>query len=593
MISFLKMQPWLNRMCARISWLIMLCCCSFLDGFSQIKVELLDTSGNKLSIGFKPGRTQSDSIGVSVMLKKLQAHLFDEGFLACRIQRHEVSDGLIRVYLVTGDRYTWQQVTIPQELMELPGNLGLEQFTSGTAVIKPDGTRSFNKRVLEYYENNGYPFASVRYGDVTFNGAAVSATIMVDRGQLITIDSVTVVGDCKLSMRYLSNYLSLSSGDIYDERLIRRIQDRVNELPMVSETRPFAVAFSENKCRVILFLKDKKASQADGVIGVQPPSANSGIGSKTRVTADLRIRLLSSFGRGELFDFNWKQPAPLTQDLKARVAYPFLFDTPFGIDLGLTIYKKDTTYVDVEWDGGFQFLLDGGDFLKVFVKDKRSSLVSTDKFANATTLPPFADVRKTLYGGAFRKIRLDYRLNPRKGYALDVSLAAGNRTVDQNSKLPEALYDSLDLKTFQFTAEWSSGLFIPAAPRIVIFLGTRSGVLGGEQLFENELYRLGGITTIRGFDEESIKASTYVIGKVELRYLLERNSNMYLFYDQAWYERKTEFEYLNDTPFGFGAGISFDSKLGIFSINYALGSERGNPILFKSAKIHFGVVNYF
>jgi len=184
-------------------------------------------------------------------------------------------------------------------------------------------------------------------------------------------------------------------------------------------------------------------------------------------------------------------------------------------------------------------------------------------------------------------------LNPRKGYALEVSASAGNRTVDKNPKLPEALYDSLELKTLQFTAEWNSGLFVPAARRLVFFLGLRSGLLGSTQLFENELYRLGGISTIRGFDEESIKASTYVIGKFELRYLLDRNSNMYLFFDQAWYERKSESGFLSDTPFGFGAGISFDSKLGIFSINYALGSERGNPILFKSAKLHFGVVNYF
>jgi outer membrane protein assembly factor BamA len=581
------------RMFLMLMLVALIGCCYPSLGFSQSRVSLYDTSGTALALDFKPGRVQTDSVGMGVLLNKLRAHLLDEGFLASRIHKHTVHDDHVSIYLVTGEKYIWQNVQVPEELNDLPANLGLGQISKEGRVIRLSETKSLNKRVLDYFENNGYPFASIRYGDVQFDGSKVSATIIVDKGDLITIDSITVAGDCKLSVRYLANYLSLAPGDIYDERLIRRIQDRINELPMVTEVRPFAVAFSEDKCRILLFLKDRKASQADGIIGVQPPSANSGEGSKTRVTADLRIRLLSAFGRGELLDFNWKQPSPLTQDLKTRVSYPFLFDTPFGLDAGLAIYKKDTTYVDVDWDLGVQFLLEGGDYFKAFVKDKRSSLVSTDKFVGATTLPPFADIRKTLYGGSFKKNRLDYRLNPRKGYALEVSASAGNRTVDINPKLPEALYDSLELKTLQFTAEWNSGLFVPAARRLVFFLGLRSGLLGSTQLFENELYRLGGISTIRGFDEESIKASTYVIGKFELRYLLDRNSNMYLFFDQAWYERKSESGFLSDTPFGFGAGISFDSKLGIFSINYALGSERGNPILFKSAKLHFGVVNYF
>ncbi|MBL0343162.1 MAG: hypothetical protein IPP71_21210 [Bacteroidetes bacterium] len=68
---------------------------------------------------------------------------------------------------------------------------------------------------------------------------------------------------------------------------------------------------------------------------------------------------------------------------------------------------------------------------------------------------------------------------------------------------------------------------------------------------------------------------------------------MFLFVNGAWYERNTIDEYLSDTPFGFGAGITFETKLGIFSFNYALGKEFDNPIRFKAAKIHFGLINYF
>jgi hypothetical protein len=48
-----------------------------------------------------------------------------------------------------------------------------------------------------------------------------------------------------------------------------------------------------------------------------------------------------------------------------------------------------------------------------------------------------------------------------------------------------------------------------------------------------------------------------------------------------------------DRPFGFGVGFSVDTRAGIFTINYALGKQFDNPILFKSAKIHFGITAVF
>ena len=75
--------------------------------------------------------------------------------------------------------------------------------------------------------------------------------------------------------------------------------------------------------------------------------------------------------------------------------------------------------------------------------------------------------------------------------------------------------------------------------------------------------------------------------------ILEQNSYLYVFGDGAWYENNNVSQYVKDTPYGFGAGISFETKAGIFSISYALGKQFNNPIQLRSGKIHFGIVNYF
>ena len=113
------------------------------------------------------------------------------------------------------------------------------------------------------------------------------------------------------------------------------------------------------------------------------------------------------------------------------------------------------------------------------------------------------------------------------------------------------------------------------------------------EIFTNELYRIGGLKSLRGFDEESIYASAFSIGKLEYMYLLEQNSFLFAFFNGAWYENKNRSGFISDQPIGFGAGIDFETKLGIMSVSYALGKQFDNPIYFRTGKIHFGIVNYF
>ena len=124
-------------------------------------------------------------------------------------------------------------------------------------------------------------------------------------------------------------------------------------------------------------------------------------------------------------------------------------------------------------------------------------------------------------------------------------------------------------------------------------LGNKSGLMGGDNIFENELFRIGGLKTLRGFDEESIFASLYSIGTLEFRYLLEQNSYAYVFSDAAYIEAQSTTDTRITQALGFGTGISFETRAGIFSINYALGKLPNNPVDLRGGKIHFGFVNLF
>lgn len=537
-----------------------------------------------------PATKQRDSMTTAMELNRYLVACFDLGYLEATYSEYFRHNDTINVVLSTGKPYRWLRIKTDTASAQLIDEAGLRNQLFEGKAVSPGHINNFNTKLLTWYENNGHPFVSITYRDIVFEDEGISATLHIDPGTRITIDSVIVRGEARLSGVYLRKYLGIAHGDYYNESLIRKIPDRIRELPMVTESRPFNVAFAIETARVILYLEDKKASRIDGVIGVLPDNEKQG---KVQLTGDLRIRLLSAFGRGELFDLNWKQPRAKTQDLKVNLNYPFLFSTPFGLDFKFSIYKFDTTYVETKLAPGIQFLLKQGSYFKAFLEDHNSSLLSTKQYENSTILPPFADIRKTMYGLGYKTLNLDYRLNPTRGYTLDISASVGNRVIRKNGRLRPELYDSLELKTLQYRGEMSFDFFVPLLPKVVLNPGLMSGGIGGSETFDNELYRLGGLSDLRGFDDESVTATFYAIAKAEVRYLLDINSYLLIFVNGAWYERRSQSGYLNDQPLGFGAGITFETKLGIFSLNYALGKEFSNQVKFRNSKIHFGLINYF
>ena len=351
------------------------------------------------------------------------------------------------------------------------------------------------------------------------------------------------------------------------------------------ETKPVEIAFTDKSVKIYLYLESKKASRFDGMAGFLPNSETTG---KLLITGEARLKLLNSFGRGELIAINWKSLQPRTQNLKAQITYPFVLSSPFGADINFTLYKRDTIYLDLITDVGIQYILKRGNYLRAFVKNKETRLLN-----GYTQQLPYASTNTTLYGLGYNMQKLDYIFNPRRGYSLFVSGGVGNKKIKND---PDLNPDTLEVKSTEYNVTLDLDFYIPIAQRMVINIGVDASGLSSKSMFENELFRIGGMGSLRGFDEESMVASSFVIYTFEYRYLLEQNSYLYLFFNGAYYEnevRRLKNEVWVDVPYGYGAGISFETKAGIFSISYALGQQRHSGVEFSSSKIHFGIINRF
>jgi outer membrane protein assembly factor BamA len=551
--------------------------------FSEVNGEIIpDKTLKKTKISYT---TES-----AIQQKLLQ--LFANGYLAARVEKLTTIDSINFVcYLNIGNKYKWAKIARGNVDEEILSQIGFREKIYFNQDLNFSEIEDLGIRLLTYCENNGYPFASFNLDSLSFpKSDVIEASLNLNKNKFIKIDSITIIGNAKISPAYLYNYIGIKPGDPYNESLFLKISARIKEMPFVKETRPHEMVFTEGASKLIFHLTQKQANKFDGILGLLPDDNTPG---KILITGEIQLKLLNSFGNGELIDINWRKLQNETQDLRTQLVYPFLLSSPFGLDLKFDLYKRDTTFLNINPNIGLQYMLKGGNYFKVFLNQKSSRILSNAGLESLSHLPPYADISTTLYGIGIKFEEFDYRFNPRKGYKIAGNAAAGNRNILKNRNIKDEFYEGIELKTVQYDINIVLDYFIPLTKRSTFKLSNYSAMLINKNAFENELYRIGGLKTIRGFDEESIFASSFSIFTAEARYLLEQNSFAHVFWNGAWYENNSNNNLISSLPWGFGAGIGFETKAGIFSFSYALGKQFDNPFQLRSGKIHFGILNYF
>lgn len=524
-------------------------------------------------------------------LNQIQLFFQSKGFLLASADTIEQTATYLKVIIHSGKQFKWAYLKMGNLNPSLASKIG---FSEKLYLNKPFNNKQVvqvQEKILSYYENNGYPFASVQLNSVETDSNFINATLNVNKHELFKIDSIVVYGNAKVNQKFLTRYISIYPGRPYNEQALRSCSNKLRQLPFIFQTKPQLVRLTDKTNKLILFLDKRNASQFDGIIGIQP-DANTG---KTVLTGDVKIKLMNGIlHNGETFDLEWRRLQSLTQDFKGKFIYPYMFGSSFGSDYMLKIYKRDTSFIDIHNDVGIHYYFSGLNYFKLNFKQRNSNLISTYGLSNVTTLPVYADVSTLMNGIGFFFEKLDYRFNPKKGIAIQLNASAGNKKINKNPKINDIAYNNIVLNSTQYLYDAVINGYINLRNNNVLRLGLQSAsIFGNGPIFKNELLRIGGLKTIRGFDEESIFTTFYAIPTIEYRFLFAENSNIIVFAEGAFYEMNSFNNYINDTPISLGTGINIETKAGILSINYALGNQFGNGFDARNGKIHFGLTALF
>jgi len=553
-------------------------------------LQVHPTAGGKTKLLPDSPRETADSMGTYLALKVMLQELRGEGYLAASVDSLVFDTLHVSAYVFAGPRFEWGSLSFDSIDRKVLRRAGIRERSFSGKPVKSRKLASAQERILRVHENNGYPFASTYISQIQMDGPVISGNLHVkDNGQFL-IDTFHIKGEARIAPAYLEKLTAVETGDVYREDRIRNISNRIRETTFLEEIRPYELEYFGGKVDVYTYLKKARANQFNGIVGILPNNEQTG---KLLVTGDLHLSLVNPFGKGERFYIAWRSLQPLSQELDMSISWPYLFGSSIGIGVDFALFKQDTSFFSVNPVLDLKFFMGGTNYFHAFFDYFNSSLISTWGLENAVVLPPNADVTSSLYGLGIQFNNLDYYFNPRQGWDIRSRLGIGSKKVRRNPALPEQVYESVRETSTQMKGTAEVRFFQSLGGRFTLHLGSRTGYIRNDDLFANELFRLGGIRTLRGVDEHSIFASFYSLGTLETRFLFEQNSSVFLFVDGGYYEQSLADDFEADYPLGFGAGINMQTRAGIFSLNYALGKQFDNPINVGNAKIHIGYINRF
>jgi outer membrane protein assembly factor BamA len=581
--------------------------------FAQNKYQLVIKGADSLSASIIPQlgltATFNSAMGITEYVFNLVSQLQEKGYVTASVDSLQTKGDSTFIQLYTGNLYRWAQlntVGIDEKLLDA---VGWRPKMFDNKPMDFLQVQSWQERFLVQLENTGYPFAKVYLDSFQLDEDKVSALLKVNKGPLYKIDSIRLYGNAKISNNYLQRYLDIPNGSIYSKEKLLRITKKIRELTYVEEEKPADLTMLGTGSVLNMYLKQKKSSQVNVLVGFLPN--NDQLASKKMlITGEGNLNLKNALGSGETIGLNFQALQVESQRLNFLYQHPYLFRSPFGLDFAFDMFRKDSSFVNVNFQIGAQYVLSTNQAGKVFFQ-RFSTIVNQggvngSQVIQTRRLPAAADVSSMAAGVDYEFNNTDYRFNPRKGSDIRVITSVGTKKIKKNNEVLDLkdpgdpsfdfdrLYDTVKLKTYQFRLRLTAARYFPLGnQRSTVKTALNGGFFQSGNIFRNELFQIGGYKLLRGFDEESQYLSQFAVATVEYRYLVGQNSFFFVLADGGWGRDASRGQQLDYTYFGTGLGLAFETKAGIFNLAWAVGKRNDTEFNLRQSKIHFGFVNYF
>lgn len=497
----------------------------------------------------------------------LLTYLRGEGWLEARIV--EGPDERL-VCVEAGTRY----LVVPS----FPG-VGPADSAMVLQAIAPSLLDSLTTARLEGLERSGRIRSRLAVEAFRLRGDSILIDLTITPGRRAQLLGLLVGGGTRTSIPYLQRVTGLREGmelagfdaegirrELLDTGLFQRVEG------------PVLLPTSDSTAIVQLVLADRAPGSFDLALGYLP----GGAGRAGSVVGSGNLVLRNLFGGGRSFSVELDRLPGQTSSLEVSVADPFVLGRNLGVDASFAGYQQDSTFSRQEY--GLSAGLRLGQTVLRATATRRTSRPGTSgaQIVNGVQRVASASTRMAGFGIVYRNS--DDLFAPSRGIEAEVEVLRGRQQRERFEIVgPDTVRVSRGVLQDRLEGEVRG--YLPLSRRLTLVLGGDARVLVSDTPDPSDLFRLGGASTLRGYDEERFAGIAVGRALAELRSRLEGPSFAYAFLDVGYVDPGKDSGQKPQLYPGFGVGVQLTTAAGLLNVSYAVNREDG----LLNGRIHFGI----
>ncbi|MFC0776811.1 hypothetical protein [Flavobacterium sp. HJSW_4] len=442
-----------------------------------------------------------------------------------------------------------------------------KKIAKDTIIIPYIELENFLNQEISDNEKAGFAFSKIKLENIRKKNSIIYADLNFDSEKKRSLNSIIVnytnpalkdyfpKGALKqLNKKYLNK--------TFNQETVKRLYDDINSFEFISQTKYPEILFTPDSTKIYTYLDKRKANNFDGYIGFSNDD-----NKKLILNGYLDITLTNILRAGEKFSLYWKSDGNQQKTFNTKLEIPYLFQSPIGLKAQLNIFKQDSTFQNTKTDINLGYYLNYNSKLYLGYQSTESSDIQN---INNSTISDFNNSYITSTY-EYKKIDSNNNLMPGKAFLSSI-VGLGKRETNNDPETAEPskqYYINLNA-TYNF--ELNSKNYIN--------VNSQNFYLDSKNYISNELFRFGGMNSIRGFSENSLQANFYSSILTEYRYMFSKSAYIHSIADYAIYQDLTSIsnpkKIKNLIGIGIGAGIQ--TKNGILRIILTNGQQNQQEI---------------
>lgn len=444
----------------------------------------------------------------------------------------------------------------------------LLQLEKDTLIITTNEVENFMKTKVALLEKKGYSLANLQLVNQRKIGNDLFSDLQLKLNSKRNITDLVIVGYDKFPAGIKKAITKKAKKATFNQDNLKQINDTFDKLQFINQIKYPEILFTTDSTKIFVYVEKSKPNKFDGFIGFSNDDQ-----SKLTFNGYLDLQLQNILNSGEKFSLYWKNDGNRQTSFNIGTELPYIFKSPIGIKANLRIFKQDSTFQNTVTDLnlGYYFTYN----TKAFIGYQKTTSVDIQKI-NSFSLNDFTN---TFLTSSFEHLELnpDSFIFPERGKVF-VKLGTGNRTIISQKK--SQFFTQLDVN-YHFNLNLKNSIFVR----------NQTFYLQSDDYVINELFRFGGINSIRGFNENSLQANAYSGIIAEYRYLVASNLYLHSITDFGYFQDKTS--NTKDRLLGLGFGFGLFTKNGLFNLVYANGSTSDQAIELSNSIVHISFKTNF